>query len=98
MTERRIMLELSAEISAQLGTGDTAFDPACTVITSIDLDHMDYLGNSRASIGREKAGVFRRSVTALCGDPQPPETVTDYAKAIETDFRQAGFTPVFLPE
>lgn len=67
-----------------------AFDPACTVITGIDLDHMDYLGNSRASIGREKAGVFRRSVTALCGDPQPPETVTDYAKTIEADFRQIG--------
>ena len=67
-----------------------AFDPACCVITSIDLDHMDYLGNSRASIGREKAGVFRRSVAALCGDPQPPETVTNYAEAIKADFRQIG--------
>ena len=67
-----------------------AFDPACSVITSIDLDHMDYLGNNRASIGREKAGVFRRSVAALCGDPQPPETVTNYAKVIGADFRQIG--------
>jgi len=36
-----------------------AFDSTCAVVTSVDLDHMEYLGNDRNSIGREKAGIFR---------------------------------------
>jgi dihydrofolate synthase / folylpolyglutamate synthase len=66
------------------------FDPACAVVTSIDLDHMEYLGNSRASIGREKAGIYRAGVPALCGDPDPPETLSGYAREIKADYRQVG--------
>jgi dihydrofolate synthase/folylpolyglutamate synthase len=66
------------------------FDPDCAIVTSIDLDHVEYLGNSRESIGREKAGIFRRGVPALCGDPHPPSTVSAYASEIEADFQQIG--------
>lgn len=67
-----------------------AFEPDCTIVTSIDLDHVEYLGDSRDSIGREKAGVFRTGVPALCGDALPPATVAAYARQIGADFRQIG--------
>ncbi|MCE9633334.1 MAG: bifunctional tetrahydrofolate synthase/dihydrofolate synthase [Methylophilales bacterium] len=67
-----------------------AFDTDCAIITSIDLDHMEYLGNSRESIGFEKAGVYRHNVPALCGDSVPPPTVPQHAAAIGADYRQIG--------
>lgn len=67
-----------------------AFDPDCAIITSIDLDHVDYLGNSRESIGFEKAGVYRQGVPAVCGDPLPPNTVPDGAKAAGAKYLQIG--------
>ncbi len=45
------------------------------VITSIALDHMDYLGDSRESIGREKAGIFRAGKPAVVGEPDRPATI-----------------------
>ena len=42
------------------------------VVTSIALDHTDWLGPDRESIGFEKAGIFRSGKPALCADPQPP--------------------------
>jgi dihydrofolate synthase/folylpolyglutamate synthase len=59
-----------------------AYQPACSIVTGIDLDHMDYLGPDRESIGREKAGIFRCRVPAICGDPRPPRSLTDHAMAI----------------
>ncbi len=58
------------------------FDADCAVVTTVDFDHMDYLGPDKASIGREKAGIFRAGVPAVCGDEDPPETLTGYAAAI----------------
>jgi len=58
------------------------FDPACTVVTAVDFDHMDYLGPDRESIGREKAGIFRAGVPAICGDEKPPATLTAHAANI----------------
>ncbi len=58
------------------------FDADCAVVTAVDLDHMDYLGPDKASIGREKAGIFRAGVPAVCGDEDPPETLTGHAAAI----------------
>jgi dihydrofolate synthase/folylpolyglutamate synthase len=59
-----------------------AFDAHCTVVTTVDFDHMDYLGPDRQSIGREKAGIFRAGVPAVCGDEEPPATLTDHAARI----------------
>lgn len=58
------------------------FDADCTVVTTVDFDHMDYLGPDRESIGREKAGIFRAGVPAICGDEEPPATLTGYAAVI----------------
>jgi dihydrofolate synthase / folylpolyglutamate synthase len=60
-------------------------DPDCAVITSIDLDHMEYLGPDRESIGREKAGILREGKPAIVSDPVPPHSVIQYANAIGAD-------------
>ena len=58
------------------------FDPTCAIVTTIDLDHMEYLGDTREKIGFEKAGVFRANKLAICGDENPPVSLLDYAKKI----------------
>jgi dihydrofolate synthase/folylpolyglutamate synthase len=60
-------------------------DPDVSIVTSIDIDHTDYLGDSREQIGYEKAGIFRPGRTAICGDPVPPQSLVDHAKAIGAD-------------
>src|SRR5690606_35661961 len=57
-------------------------DADCAILTSVDLDHTQYLGNTREAIGLEKAHVFRAGKPAICADPVPPQTVIDHAKAI----------------
>jgi dihydrofolate synthase/folylpolyglutamate synthase len=57
------------------------YEPACTIVTGIDLDHMDFLGPDREAIGREKAGIFRGGIPAICGDPQPPQSLIAHAAA-----------------
>ena len=58
------------------------FEPSCAIVTTIDLDHMEYLGDTREKIGFEKAGVFRANKLAICGDENPPVSLLDYAKKI----------------
>jgi dihydrofolate synthase/folylpolyglutamate synthase len=65
-------------------------DADCAVITSIALDHTEYLGPDRESIGREKAGILRTGRPAVCSDPQPPQSVLDRAREIGTDLRVSG--------
>ncbi len=50
-------------------------DPDCAVLTSVAIDHVDYLGADREAIGREKAGIFRRGRPAVVADPNPPQSV-----------------------
>jgi dihydrofolate synthase/folylpolyglutamate synthase len=54
-------------------------DADVAIVTSVDLDHQDYLGDTREAIGREKAGVFRPARIAICGDPDPPRSLMDEA-------------------
>jgi dihydrofolate synthase/folylpolyglutamate synthase len=58
------------------------FEPACTVITAVDIDHIDFLGDNRESIGFEKAGIFRKGVAAVCGDYAPPASLIQYAQQV----------------
>jgi dihydrofolate synthase/folylpolyglutamate synthase len=58
------------------------FEPTCALVTTVDLDHMEYLGDTREKIGFEKAGVFRANKLAICGDDNPPMSLLDYAKKI----------------
>lgn len=64
-----------------------AFNPDCAIVTSIDIDHQEFLGNTRESIGAEKAGVYRQGLPAICGDFDPPETLVRHAKNIQADFQ-----------
>ncbi len=66
------------------------YDPACTVITGVDLDHMEYLGPDREAIGREKAGIFRSGIPAVCGDPRPPQSLLDHARSLGIDLQVLG--------
>lgn len=54
-------------------------DANVAVVTSIALDHTDWLGPDRESIGREKAGVFRANRPAVVGEPDMPHTIADVA-------------------
>ncbi|MGL5698570.1 MAG: bifunctional tetrahydrofolate synthase/dihydrofolate synthase, partial [Kluyvera sp.] len=55
-------------------------DANVAVVTSIALDHTDWLGPDRESIGREKAGVFRAGRPAVVGEPDMPHTIADVAR------------------
>jgi dihydrofolate synthase/folylpolyglutamate synthase len=54
-------------------------DADCALITRIGIDHVDYLGPDRESIGREKAGIFRPNAYAVCADIDPPAVIADTA-------------------
>ncbi len=60
-------------------------DADCAVITSIDLDHMALLGNTRDKIALEKAGIMRPGMTAICSDPVAPTSLIQYAQEIGAD-------------
>ena len=65
-------------------------DTDCAIITSIDLDHMELLGNTRELIGFEKAGIMRRGKPVVVSDPLPPQGVLDHAAAIGADLWKFG--------
>jgi dihydrofolate synthase/folylpolyglutamate synthase len=67
-----------------------AIDTDCAIVTSIDLDHTEYLGPDRESIGREKAGILREGKPAIVGDPVPPHSVVQYAQALGADLWLLG--------
>jgi dihydrofolate synthase/folylpolyglutamate synthase len=58
------------------------FEPSCAIVTTIDLDHMEFLGDTREKIGYEKAGIFRANKPAICGDTPPPQSLLDFAEKI----------------
>ncbi len=65
-------------------------DADCAIVTSIDLDHMAYLGNTREAIAYEKAGIFRPKAIAICGDPIPPQSLINHANEIGADLWLIG--------
>ena len=67
-----------------------AIDTDCAIITSIDLDHTEYLGPDRESIGAEKAQVMRPGKPAIVSDPLPPRSVVAHAQAIGADLWLVG--------
>ena len=60
-------------------------DADVAIVTSVDIDHTEYLGNTREQIGFEKAGIFRPGKPAICSDPVPPQSLIDHAHAIGAD-------------
>ncbi len=65
-------------------------DADVAVITSLALDHVDWLGNDLAGIAREKAGIFRAGSPAVCGVINPPSTVTAHAAELGTPLYLVG--------
>ncbi|WP_311223915.1 MULTISPECIES: bifunctional tetrahydrofolate synthase/dihydrofolate synthase [unclassified Acidovorax] len=65
-------------------------DADCAVITSIDIDHVEFLGPDRESIGREKAGIMRPGRPVVVSDPMAPQSVIDHAAEIGADLWRFG--------
>lgn len=65
-------------------------DADVAIVTSVDIDHTDYLGDTREAIGFEKAGIFRAGKSAICSDPVPPQSLIDHAQAIGADLWLMG--------
>ena len=65
-------------------------DTDCAIITSIDIDHAELLGDTREKIGFEKAGILRTGRPAIVSDPVPPQSVIDHAAAIGADLWVMG--------
>lgn len=60
-------------------------DAEVAIVSSIGIDHVQWLGSTRESIGFEKAGVFRALRPAICGDNNPPNSIVEYADKIGTE-------------
>ncbi|MDE2415409.1 MAG: bifunctional tetrahydrofolate synthase/dihydrofolate synthase [Comamonadaceae bacterium] len=65
-------------------------DADCAVITSVDIDHVEFLGPEREAIGREKAGIMRTGSPVVVSDPMPPQSVIDHAREIGADLWRFG--------
>lgn len=65
-------------------------DADCAIITSIDLDHTEFLGPDRESIGREKAHVMRPGKPVVVSDPLPPASVVEHARETGADLWRVG--------
>ena len=66
------------------------FDTDCAIITSVDMDHMELLGNTRELIGFEKAGIMRSGKPVVVSDPVPPQSVINHAAAVGADLWKFG--------
>ncbi|WP_318459004.1 bifunctional tetrahydrofolate synthase/dihydrofolate synthase [Photobacterium leiognathi] len=66
-------------------------DHDVSVITSLAIDHVDWLGDNIDVIGYEKAGIFRSGKPAICGQPHPPATVPAHADDIGAELYQVGY-------
>jgi dihydrofolate synthase/folylpolyglutamate synthase len=65
-------------------------DTDCAIVASVDIDHVDWLGGDRESIGFEKAGIFRPGRPAIFGDTDPPRRLVEHAREIGADLQILG--------
>lgn len=90
------MIEAGVEVAIlEVGLGGrldavNIIDTDCAILTSIDLDHMDFLGPDRERIGVEKAGIMRPGKPAIVSDPMPPASVVAHAEAIGAELWLSG--------
>ncbi|MCG6932154.1 MAG: bifunctional tetrahydrofolate synthase/dihydrofolate synthase [Gallionella sp.] len=73
------------------------FDSDCAVIASVDIDHTEYLGDTREQIAFEKAGIMRKGRVAICADQDVPHAICSHAQQVGAELwcmgRDFGFTP-----
>src|SRR5918994_482563 len=65
-------------------------DADVALVTSIDLDHCDWLGRDRETIGREKAGIFRAGRPAIFGSRDMPASIREAAQQVGAELQQLG--------
>lgn len=92
---RRLQHEPLDVVILEVGLGGrldavNVIDADCAVITSIDLDHTEYLGPDREAIGREKAGIMRPGRPVVVSDPVPPQSLALRAAELGAELRQLG--------
>ena len=61
-------------------------DADVALVTAVDIDHSQWLGNDRETIGREKAGIFRGGRPAVCSDPAAPDSLRTVAEDLGADW------------
>jgi len=66
------------------------FDHDCAIVTNVDMDHMEYLGDTREKIAFEKAGIFRAGVAAIFGDADAPPVIRTRAQQVGAKLRCLG--------
>jgi len=66
------------------------FDSECAVVTNVNIDHTDYLGDTREQIAFEKAGIYRKDKVAICADADIPQALCNHAKQIGTELWRIG--------
>ena len=69
--------------------------PYASVITTIDLDHKEYLGDTRELVAYDKAGIFRKDTPAIIGDLSIPHTMIDYGNEISANMTLSGTDFIF---
>jgi len=79
-----ILLEIG--LGGRLDTVNVV-DSDVAIVTNISLEHCEWLGDNRESIGFEKAGVFRKGKVAICGDSEPPLSIINHANEINSKLR-----------
>lgn len=67
-----------------------SYDADCALVTTVALDHIEYLGTTRAAIGREKAGICRAGKPLICGDAEPPASVEETCRRAGAEFLRLG--------
>jgi len=65
-------------------------DADAALVASIDIDHQDWLGSTRAQIALEKAGIFRPGRPAVVGDPSPPQCLLEHAREAGLQLSRQG--------
>lgn len=65
-------------------------EPDISIITPIAIDHSNWLGDTREAIAREKAGILRHDKPAICGDPDPPLSLSTIAEEMNTPLYRLG--------
>jgi dihydrofolate synthase/folylpolyglutamate synthase len=73
------------------------FDNDCAVIASVDIDHTEYLGDTREQIAFEKAGIFRSGKVAICADSDVPQAMVEHAEKIGAQLWRIGSEFSFTP-
>lgn len=75
-----------------------AWDSDVACVTSVGIDHVDWLGDDREVIGYEKASIARRGCALVCGDRQPPASIAATASDLGAELLQLGHDFNCTPE